>query len=881
MEHDQFNLRQTAVANVERFVERYAPGFDLPATFGGHLVGTDAVADLAFTLGLLRRGGVDSVAGLPVDDAIARVLRQVDGPETHSFFSYRVAETLAGFGSFDDNPIVATMSSADVENLRVACDSTALFELLDAKLLPPNYLAVLARCELARQRLGILPDDSRLDEMVERTAAMLAANPSGFLDESHEGTGRYDIYTADLYLFCEPLAPLLGERWTDGVRRAVELVETIGTSDGSSFAWGRSTGVLSLALTVELAGLAAHHGLTSHPAAWTASARRAAAAIPRWFGPDGVVTAHLRGRSTEDYRGPQRRLQMTFDVLGKLAASANPLDDAVPDDAAPVARARHELVRFDDRAAVWSFRNERTEFVMPFVSGRSSDYVPSPRRPGLFDVPVDSPLACFLPMVHTPGSAISPQGRFVPGETPKQIERTLDGVVVEYDRFVATRSIDAGPPPPDLAATRRAEYRVDGAALTVTEHLTFVEPPAAVSILVPESRSRPLRVTIDGPADARLRTVGIGGMKEWASTWTPLDSLTEIELTPAREMEFTWSVAPVPVVHVTLNHHHYVRTVYDPISERPGGRVAERPWGGDLADAGDVAHLHWPEWCFGFGRRLDEHQAIAARLRSEGTRIAWTQHNLTPHLDEPDVYDPIYQAWAEVCDLAIHHSDWGRRQVLERYEFADDCRHVVIPHPHFGPLVTPNAHVDRDEAARLLGLDAGPAPAIRIGIIGAPRKEKDVQLVIDALLASGRDDIQLAIWSMSFTDAVPDDPRIVTELYANADRATYDLRLAACDAIALPFTGHTMLATGTASDLVATGTPGLVSDWPYLVEHLGDAGIAMGQTVESWAAGLASLDADRLRDAAAATAALQDRYAPERIAAATADAIEALGRRDG
>ncbi len=159
----------------------------------------------------------------------------------------------------------------------------------------------------------------------------------------------------------------------------------------------------------------------------------------------------------------------------------------------------------------------------------------------------------------------------------------------------------------------------------------------------------------------------------------------------------------------------------------------------------------------------------------------------------------------------------------------------MIPHPHFGPALTPSLSTDREEAASRLGFDddAEP-PAIRIGVIGAPRKEKDVQLVIDAVIASGRDDIHLAVWSLSFTDAMPDHPHISAEIYDNVDRDLYDLRLAACDAIALPFTAHTMLGTGTASDLVAAGIPGLVSDWPYLAEHLGGLGIAMGNTLGEW-----------------------------------------------
>ena len=64
-------------------------------------------------------------------------------------------------------------------------------------------------------------------------------------------------------------------------------------------------------------------------------------------------------------------------------------------------------------------------------------------------------------------------------------------------------------------------------------------------------------------------------------------------------------------------------------------------------------------------------------------------------------------------------------------------------------------------------------------MIGAPRKEKSLELVMDAVRRSHRDDIELVVWSMSFTDVAPDDPRIVASVYENVDRDVYDLRLAA------------------------------------------------------------------------------------------------------
>lgn len=872
------HLTSLVIESLEEFFARYAPDLTLPATIGAHLVGTDAIADLAYTLGWLHEAGVSEVAGRPLPDVIVRTLEQIDGPETHSFFSYRVAETLNRFGSFDHNQLLSAMTTDRVENLRIACDSTELVPLLDG-LLPRNYAAVLARCEMARRQLGILDDETLLSELVDRTRSLITANEHGYLDESHEGLGCFDIYAADVYLFCEPLASVLGEAWISGTRNVVELVESIAMRDGSAFSWGRSTGALSIALTVELGALVARHSvgptpLSNEPDRWSALAANAADQLGGWFS-DGLVTAHQH-RSPEDYRGPKRRLQMTFDLLGKLAYSA------VTFAAAPNSRTqprvelfptRDELIPFSDRAAVWTYRDERVAFAMPFVSGRSSDYLPSPHNPSMFETPVDSTLAGFVPVAHRAGSAISPQQWFAPGETPTRMERTERGLEVDHEQFVGTRPVDGTGARTELDGDRRAIHRVRNGMLEVDEHLAFATAPTAITIIVPSTHARPLKVEVaPGSHPHRVRTVPVDGMAEWSSAWGSFDTVTEIEIEPAEEIALTWRVGPASRVAVTLNDHHYVRTVYDPVVTRLSERAYRSP-----GQPADVMHLHWPEWAFGFLRSVDEHARIADELRSAGTRIVWTQHNLSPHLDEPEIYDPIYQVWADACDAAIHHSEWGRRMVTERYRFDPACRHEVIPHPHFGPLLTPNAFLDRDEAARRLGLQHRDGPAIRIGVIGAPRKEKDLRLVADAVARSDRDDIELVIWSSSFSEDLPTDPRITAHVYESVDRSVYDLRLAACDAIALPFTTHTMLGTGTTADLVATGTAGLATDWPYLHESLGGGAIAMGTSVDEWTAAIDRLDADTLRLAGAGARAQRTMCEPTTVARRTAELIESLG----
>ena len=270
-------LTGRSVAVLEDLVGRHLPDWRIPGTFAGHRVEPDVAADLVFTLGHLADAGVTEVAGTPVDEAISRVLARIDGPNTHTFFSYRVAETLARHGPFADNRLLEGWSEAARANVATACDSTSWIELLDLGL-PRNYAAVLARCELGRRRLGLDVDPSVLDGLVGRVRATLGANPDHHLDDSTHGVGRYDIYSADVWLFTEPLAPSLGPMWTEGVRGALALVEQVGSRDGTSVAWGRSTGVLGAALTIELGALALAGDHTDRPALW---ARRVADAVSR------------------------------------------------------------------------------------------------------------------------------------------------------------------------------------------------------------------------------------------------------------------------------------------------------------------------------------------------------------------------------------------------------------------------------------------------------------------------------------------------------------------------------------------------------------------------------------------------------------------------
>lgn len=865
---------------LETLIDRHFPGWRLPRLFAGHPLGADVRADLAYTLGLLAAAGEPIVAGRHAADAIAAVLRPIDGAATHTFFSYRVAETLARYGAFGDNPLFAGWSAAERANLAAACDSSAWIPLLDQGTVPANYAAVLARCELARSTLGLLADDSGLARLVDRLAAMFTRHPRGWHDDSTTGAGRYDIYMADVYLFAEPLAvsprwePQLGTPWRRGLDSVLELVEKIGAPNGAAFPWGRSTGALAICLTVELGALAAARGLRD-PAFWLGRAAHAAERFQNWMSA-GLIAAH-RYRSPYSYRGLDRWVQMTLDALGKLAWAAATLRQAPAALAAtppPALFPPHdELVVFSESpwAGVWTHRSRAVGFALPLLGSTLNDYLPCPQAPGFLEVPVEVGLPSGVPLLLRGGD------RFTCGGPPATVVHEPDRLRVVWDRFPPVGVWDCTGETPALEGRRTVDIEARGGGLRGTERLQFAERPDAVAFQFVETAARPLRVAFASNRAHAVAVVETAGVKEYRSFWGELARVHQIDFEPATEIDFTWSVAPVLRVANSSSDHHYNRALYDPLA----GRVTESQfpfeWLADPAAAPadylralDIFHLHWPEWV---NHSADVHRALLGRLRDAAVRIVWTQHNLVPHYRDPALTE-LYALWAAAADGVIHHSAWGQAQVAARYAFRRDAIHRVIPHPHFGHLMGPGLAADRADVERELGL---PPCAIRLGVVGAPRPEKDVQLVLDAFAACRRTDLGLLVLSLGPDERVPGDPRITARTYEIVDRAIYDRRLRAVDALVFPIRAGELLTSGVVGDAVGAGLPSIVSDWEFLRETLGDAAVCYGRTAADLTRCLEALQPAALAGAADAARALQPRYAHERVAAMTLALLDEVG----
>ncbi len=203
----------------------------------------------------------------------------------------------------------------------------------------------------------------------------------------------------------------------------------------------------------------------------------------------------------------------------------------------------------------------------------------------------------------------------------------------------------------------------------------------------------------------------------------------------------------------------------------------------------------------------------------------------------------------------------------------DDVIESVIPHGHFGNLIQSSGAFRREAVEAQPGLMPC---AIRLGVIGAPRAEKNVQLLLDAFAASTGDDIQLFVTCRA-GETLPDDPRIVARENEMVPRATYDARLAVLEALAMPIEPGELLTTGVVGDATGSALTTIIGDREYLNEVLGDAALRYGGTAADLTRLIDGLTPEVPALAKTRMAALPERHAWPRIARAHLELLRAVG----
>ena len=560
-------------------------------------------------------------------------------------------------------------------------------------------------------------------------------------------------------------------------------------------------------------------------------------------------------------------------MLGKLAWAGTALRAAAaiePASPRDTYRPRDGRIDFESQrhAAVWVSATPAQRVVVPFVGATRSHYFPIPHAPGTFEAPVDNDQVVWAPLV------IDGVRRATTAHLPDSLTTAPHSITARWTDLKVCGLGPGGSTPEPLAGSCTTTYELDRRTVVVTHDLDLESAPDAIAFLIPETERAELDVEFTADAPHATTVVNVGGIAEWATPYSGLRRVHQLDVDPTTHVRISARVTPLLRVASTAHGHWYDRLLYEPMADRVRGIAA--PIGVladptvDLDDV-ELLHLHWPEW-FGFDD-ASAHAELIATLADRGIPVVWTAHNLTPHDRRPDVYDPIYQQWATAADAVIHHSDYGRERMLARYSFRPECRHETIVHGHFGDL-WPAAHtMTRAEAEHRLGFEP---TNIRIGLVGAPREDKKVLEFLDAVTGCTREDIQVACWSLRIDQTAPDDPRIVVaDRYRGVDDVSYATRLAACDVLAFPFDPDgDMLATGTVADAIGVGTPALVSEWPFLTEMLGDAGIPCGHQAADITRTLDSLTRADVDIAAAAMRALRPSFDWAPLALRTADLFD-------
>lgn len=860
-------LVATVVAGLSAFEESSAPSLMLPGLFAGHPVRDDTRSDLLYVMGMLIEAGVDNVAGVDLRGRARELLGEITPSEIEGFYSYRVAETVLRLGGLDALPRDLRVRAVE------ASRSPRLMSLLSSPAVDmyPNYCVVAARCLSALTDLEERDSDPQLARLVDHVRAMFAATRSGWVNDGKPGRVQFDIYTPDMYLLAEPLVDDLGETWKAGFASVIGDLDDLSHPKGA-VVWGRSIGALAQAMTIEIGSAATRWELGGQQGRWLARIPGVLRDLEGWF-PRGVISAH-QGRSTDAYRGPQRRLQMTLDVYGKLMLSALSLrrcpETRLTCDPDAMWPPIDRLIRFEvgGTAAAWVHRSRHLSFVLPLMHGYSAEYLPTPRSPNLLEQPL-SGHPVMIPTLarrRATGNQTDAIKQLVPAGLPTEIAHEPGCLIVQHTGWAP---IGGGPEHPDaIAGSRTAVYRIHGRTLDVEEHLNFPDSdPGLLSISIGERKDRPLdvRADIGGPP----MEIDTSGIAEWRSCWGELTKVYQIELPRCRSLEFTWSVTPRLRVASTDYGHQYNQSLYGPIGSQvvalsagiPDETLTER-----LRDV-DLLHVAWPERWSGVDPALTK--KVIDQVRAAGTRIVWTQHNLLPHHHKDEAATATYAHWAASADTVIHHSRYGKRIALSTYKYGHNTKHVVIPHGHWGAQYEPFRHATRAEVEREEGW---PPCEIRLAVIGQPRAEKELQLVVDAVAACGRGGLQL-VARVSPTVNIPKDDRIIAE-YGHLTYERFHRRMMAFDGIILPFAENGMLTTGTAFDCIGAGVAAITSDWEFLDETFAGGDIRYGSSVDALRSCLDRLTEAQLRASRDAMVDLRPRYEWNEIASRTLAVLE-------
>lgn len=251
----------------------------------------------------------------------------------------------------------------------------------------------------------------------------------------------------------------------------------------------------------------------------------------------------------------------------------------------------------------------------------------------------------------------------------------------------------------------------------------------------------------------------------------------------------------------------------------------------DQPEAIDVLHLHWLE-AYLRGTNTFTSYVYAIKLvldiwlvRSTGTRIVWTIHNLLEH----ETKFPRLELWvrkiiSKLSDCLILHNQIVQTAVIKQYQ-CDPAKTVIIPHGHYRSCYKPA--ITQSEARQQLNLPAQGQIYLTLGML---RPYKGIEQLLEHWQANQTclTDSTLVIAGQP---ATPEYEQHLKQLIAKTERVHFypffvgddqiHLYFSAADVVVLPY--QNILTSGSAILAMTFGKPVIAPKLGSLPEVLGNA----------------------------------------------------------
>jgi glycosyltransferase involved in cell wall biosynthesis len=249
------------------------------------------------------------------------------------------------------------------------------------------------------------------------------------------------------------------------------------------------------------------------------------------------------------------------------------------------------------------------------------------------------------------------------------------------------------------------------------------------------------------------------------------------------------------------------------------------PWGSRV-----VFHLHWEDALYRMApdeasarAQADAFVEAMGAFRDAGGILVWTLHNAQPHDDRwLAVHADLVRTLASACDLALVHGPTAAGWAV-RERGIDPHRLAIVPHGHYRLVHRPRPESRAAERAAL-GLPEAARVLLLIGRLGA---YKGAAELLRAFATLDRAEVWLVIAGKQVEPLGPLLAELPEPLRARIrvdDRflsaAEIDQRLAACDAVVLPY--RRILSSGAVLLALGAARPVIVPDAPPLLETVQD-----------------------------------------------------------